>query len=226
MRTLSCALCGFAHAEEREYSKVVEKLGRRVEVHGLRHFVCPQCEADFTDSDQSRLNLSLVQAAFNEEQQLISAKQIRAWREQIGLTQRVAARIFGGGLNAFSKYETGEVVQSEAMDNLLWLVMREPSLLPLLASRRQARLPEAVLAKCEATTLSLGKAASAVETGFPATVHRVADVSVRSGAPFQEAFPSYRKALADFLTGDHWTGEADLSVDAANARDFRWAETA
>jgi hypothetical protein len=37
----------------------------------------------------------------------------------LDLTQANAAEIFGGGQNAFSKYERGEVVQSLAMDRIL-----------------------------------------------------------------------------------------------------------
>jgi len=37
----------------------------------------------------------------------------------LGLTQHAASSIFGGGLNAFSKYERGEVIQSKAMDKLI-----------------------------------------------------------------------------------------------------------
>ena len=35
------------------------------------------------------------------------------------LTQEEAAKVFGGGVNAFSKYERGEVTQSAAMDKLI-----------------------------------------------------------------------------------------------------------
>jgi HTH-type transcriptional regulator / antitoxin MqsA len=40
------------------------------------------------------------------------------------MTQGQAARLFGGGPVAFSKYENDDVAQSESMDNLLRLVRR------------------------------------------------------------------------------------------------------
>jgi HTH-type transcriptional regulator/antitoxin MqsA len=44
----------------------------------------------------------------------------------LGLTQETASKIFGGGENAFSKYESGKVAQSAAMDRLLRLAYEFP----------------------------------------------------------------------------------------------------
>ena len=53
---------------------------------------------------------------------------IRAIREACGLSQREAARVFGGGSKAFEKYEAGEVAPSSAMTRLLLLAARRPEL--------------------------------------------------------------------------------------------------
>ena len=53
---------------------------------------------------------------------------IRAIREACGLSQREAARVFGGGPKAFEKYEAGEVAPSSAMTRLLLLAARRPEL--------------------------------------------------------------------------------------------------
>jgi len=45
------------------------------------------------------------------------------------LTQKDASSLFGGGANAFSKYERGDVIQSDAMDRLMRLVKQHPGLL-------------------------------------------------------------------------------------------------
>jgi HTH-type transcriptional regulator/antitoxin MqsA len=50
---------------------------------------------------------------------LLTGAQVRALRERLGINQSEAAKIFGGGLVAFSKYESDDVSQSEAMDKLL-----------------------------------------------------------------------------------------------------------
>ncbi len=53
---------------------------------------------------------------------------IRAIRETCDLSQRDAARVFGGGPKAFEKYESGEVVPSSAMTRLLLLAAKRPEL--------------------------------------------------------------------------------------------------
>jgi HTH-type transcriptional regulator / antitoxin MqsA len=53
---------------------------------------------------------------------------IRAIRENCGLSQSEAARVFGGGPKAFEKYEAGEVVPSAAMMRLLLLAAERPNL--------------------------------------------------------------------------------------------------
>jgi len=60
---------------------------------------------------------------------LLSPEEIRHAREALGLTQHKAAEVFGGGRNAFSKYERGEVAQSVAMDRLIRLCLAHPKML-------------------------------------------------------------------------------------------------
>jgi HTH-type transcriptional regulator/antitoxin MqsA len=49
----------------------------------------------------------------------ISPLMIRAAREAVGVSQRQAGKVFGGGPTAFYKYETAKAVPSEGMANLL-----------------------------------------------------------------------------------------------------------
>jgi HTH-type transcriptional regulator/antitoxin MqsA len=51
-------------------------------------------------------------------------KRIR--KDVLRLTQREASAIFGGGINSFQKYESGETVLSHAMSNLLRVLERHP----------------------------------------------------------------------------------------------------
>ncbi|EMK6695522.1 type II toxin-antitoxin system MqsA family antitoxin, partial [Vibrio cholerae] len=57
---------------------------------------------------------------------LFSSKEIADARIKLGLTQEQASIVFGGGRNAFSKYERGEVSQSAAMDKLIKQALKHP----------------------------------------------------------------------------------------------------
>src|SRR3546814_19438580 len=53
---------------------------------------------------------------------------IRAARQAVGVSQRRAGKIFGGGPTAFYKYETAKAVPSEGMARLLRLALERPEL--------------------------------------------------------------------------------------------------
>ncbi len=50
-------------------------------------------------------------------------------RKKLALDQREAGEIFGGGINAFSRYENGNTKPSLALVKLLKLLNRHPDLL-------------------------------------------------------------------------------------------------
>lgn len=61
-----------------------------------------------------------------EVEGLLDAGAVRRVRRRLRLSQREAGRLIGGGPNAFQKYESGEVLVSRAVSNLLRLLERRP----------------------------------------------------------------------------------------------------
>jgi len=91
--------------------------GVDVTVHGLRHWECPECSAQVETPDQIDFNAVLVREAFLRERAahkrqrgLLTGTEILAFRNRFGVTQKLAAQLFGGGPTAFAKYEAEEVV--------------------------------------------------------------------------------------------------------------------
>lgn len=66
---------------------------------------------------------------------LLSPAEIAAIRKRLRLSQRRAGELLGGGPRAFQKYESGQVMVSAAMSNLLRLLDTDP--------RRVKELPSA-----------------------------------------------------------------------------------
>lgn len=62
------------------------------------------------------------------------AQEIRRIRRKLGLSQTAAARLTGGGHNAFSRYERGETAPLPAVINLFKLLDKHPELLKDLTS--------------------------------------------------------------------------------------------
>lgn len=71
-------------------------------------------------------------AARKRAKNLLTGKEVREVRKSLGLTQQQAAEYFGGGTNAFSKYETEKVEQNLSMDRFLRVAYVIPSVIPTL----------------------------------------------------------------------------------------------
>jgi HTH-type transcriptional regulator/antitoxin MqsA len=91
---------------------------------------CPKCgEGIFAPNEASRANAEML--AFNKQvnAKMVDPAFIAAVRKKLALDQREAAEIFGGGTNAFSRYETGKTRPPLALVKLLRVLDLHPDLL-------------------------------------------------------------------------------------------------
>ena len=63
--------------------------------------------------------------------------EIRSIRKKFQLTQEQAGTILGGGARAFQKYESGEILPSRTMANLLLILQKYPQGIETLRARRK-----------------------------------------------------------------------------------------
>lgn len=68
---------------------------------------------------------------------VLSPEQVRSIRELLGLSQREAGALLGGGPRAFQKYEAGKVGVSQAMSHLLRLLEHDRARLEEIRSFHQ-----------------------------------------------------------------------------------------
>ena len=91
---------------------------------------CPDCgEAVLGMSESVRTSEEML--AWNKEvnASIIDPAFIARVRKKLHLDQRQAALLFGGGVNAFSRYETGKTKPPLALIKLLKLLDKHPDLL-------------------------------------------------------------------------------------------------
>ena len=98
------------------------------EMAGVEHSVCRECGDEVIFAEQIKRNDCILRDAWRKIDGLLTAQEIVDLRNKLGLTQQDAAKVFGGGVNAFSKYERSEVIQSVAMDKLMRAALEFPSL--------------------------------------------------------------------------------------------------
>jgi HTH-type transcriptional regulator / antitoxin MqsA len=60
---------------------------------------------------------------------LLTPEEVRRIRKKVGLSQRDAGFVIGGGPNAFQKYESGEVLVSKIVANVLRVLDDDPELI-------------------------------------------------------------------------------------------------
>ncbi|HQW57637.1 MAG TPA: type II toxin-antitoxin system MqsA family antitoxin [Gammaproteobacteria bacterium] len=123
---MKCPACGKGNLLKKVKSQMFTYKGSSImlEQPGLW---CNQCD----DGILSGQDIEVTEKSFEEFKAkvdgLLSPDDIRRIRRYIlGLTQQQAAEIFGGGKNAFSRYESGEIKPSLPLSNLLKMFERHP----------------------------------------------------------------------------------------------------
>lgn len=114
-----CPECESDSVEEVIFSSTIPYGDSEIDVPNRKMSVCGSCGCEFVNPEQNRYNDRVVNDARRNQDGLLVSAEIQAIREQLGINQDQASRMFGGGRNAFSKYENGVVNQSLSMDRLL-----------------------------------------------------------------------------------------------------------
>ena len=88
---------------------------------------CTECITDIAETDRVMREMN----AFNKQVNaaIVDPAFIASVRKKLDLDQREAAEIFGGGVNAFSRYENGKTKPPLALVKLLKVLERHPDLL-------------------------------------------------------------------------------------------------
>src|SRR5450759_2704546 len=105
-----------------------EYKGHATVVPKIAGWHCPHChEVEFDSGEGERFAEAIIRIAAEIDTQ--EAAELVRIRKKLKLTQLEAARITGGGPNAFSRYERGKARPLPAVTNLFRLLDRHPELL-------------------------------------------------------------------------------------------------
>jgi HTH-type transcriptional regulator/antitoxin MqsA len=125
-----CLNCDGSAALTRFENEVatIEHAGLSAIVENLSGWRCAACgEVEFDADSAARYAASGDALVLRDRER--QRKELRRIRRKLGLTQVAAARLTGGGHNAFSRYERGEAVPLPAVANLFRLLDKHPELL-------------------------------------------------------------------------------------------------
>jgi len=127
---MKCPVCGAARLVRDTRDLPYTYKGETTVIVAVTGDYCPSCEEVVLDAGESG-RVSSEALAFNKEvnASLIDPREIAEARQVLNLGQREAGALFGGGVNAFNRYEAGKIKPPRALVQLLRLLRNHPELL-------------------------------------------------------------------------------------------------
>lgn len=127
---MKCPSCGAAELVHDTRDLPYTYKGEATAIPAVRGDFCPACDEAVLDARESS-RVSAAMLAFNKQVNaaIVDPGFITTVRKKLSLDQREAAEIFGGGVNAFSRYENGKTKPPLALVKLLKVLDRHPELL-------------------------------------------------------------------------------------------------
>lgn len=124
-----CLICGQGEMAHAVRDVPYEYKGHRTVIPSVSGRHCPHCheEVEFDAGEGVRFAEAIKKIAQEIDAQ--EAAELARIRRKLRLTQHEAARITGGGPNAFSRYAHGKAKPMPAVINLFKLLDRHPELL-------------------------------------------------------------------------------------------------
>ena len=127
---MKCPVCGAAELIHDTRDLPYTYKGETTVIPAVTADFCPACDESITDMAETDRVMREIQA-FNRQVNaaIVDPAFIVSVRKKLNLGQREAAEIFGGGINAFSRYENGKTRPPLALVKLFKLLDRHPDLL-------------------------------------------------------------------------------------------------
>lgn len=127
---MNCPVCGAAELihDTRDLPYVYK--GESTVIAAVTGDFCPACAESILDAAESNRVMREMRAFSKQvNAAIVDPGFITSVRKKLDLDQREAAEIFGGGINAFSRYENGKTKPPLALVKLFKLLDRHPDLL-------------------------------------------------------------------------------------------------
>ena len=126
-----CPTCGKGKLVEDTRNVTYSYYGKKIDIRNVHACFCTECE-EFVMDDTESQRVSNELKTFREQCQLQDSTFIRNVRKKLCLGQKEACELFGGGVNAFSRYETGKAKPSLALVKLFRILDAHPELISLV----------------------------------------------------------------------------------------------
>jgi len=120
----TCPMCESAYLIPKKAVEHYCYKGHDFSLEEIEYAECPACHSEVVTPEQSKRNETRIRDEHRKIDGFLTSTEIAQLRKRFKVTQSQAAQIFGD--RGFSKYESGEVTQSLAMDKLMKLALKVP----------------------------------------------------------------------------------------------------
>ena len=134
-----CIVCKSEDIKSMTAVETVLYKGNKLQIP-LEYSICNGCGREFVPKPQILRGEIALRNARKKIDGLLSSEEICQARAKLSISQEQASKVFGGGKNAFSKYERGEVSQSVAMDKLIRVCLKHHHVFQELALKAGVKL--------------------------------------------------------------------------------------
>lgn len=127
---MKCLACGAAELVRDTRDLPYTYKGETTTIPAVTGDFCPACGEVILDvAESTRTSEAMLEFNKQVNASIVDPGFIARVRKKLALDQREAAEIFGGGVNAFSRYENGRTKPPLALVKLLKILDRHPDLL-------------------------------------------------------------------------------------------------
>ncbi|MBW4039417.1 MAG: type II toxin-antitoxin system MqsA family antitoxin [Acidobacteria bacterium] len=127
---MKCPICAEAELVRDTRDIAYTYKGESTTIPGVTGNFCPACgESVLNAAESARASSMMLEFNKQVNASIVDPEFIVSVRKKLALDQRQAAEIFGGGVNAFSRYENGKTKPPLALVKLLKVLERHPDLL-------------------------------------------------------------------------------------------------
>lgn len=125
-----CPECGSVNTVKEYRDMPYTYKGQTIIVKAVGADWCLSCGEGVVFTEES-IRIDSIMGDFNKQvnASIIEPEFVIAMRKKLNLSQSEAGEIFGGGVNAFSRYETGKALPHVSTIKLLKLLDKHPELL-------------------------------------------------------------------------------------------------
>ena len=127
---MKCPICAAAELVHDTRDVPYTYKGESAVIPSVTGDFCPACgEAVLEKGESARISALMLELNKQVNASIVDPAFIASVRKKLALDQREAGEIFGGGVNAFSRYENGKTKPPLALVKLLKVLDRHPDLL-------------------------------------------------------------------------------------------------